>query len=309
MIKNKIAVIGVGYWGTKKVKEYLNLGIKPFVCDIDPQRLSFVKKKFGIKSVTTDYRDFLSNPDIVAFDICTPNETHYKICRDALKEGKNVLLEKPMTLNSKDAKKLVKIAEKNDLILMIGHIYRYNQAMKDIQEMIKKNFFGEIYYMNYTWTDRIEPKSNDIIFDLGSHTIDILHFLFNKYPEKVTCISNPHEKRLEIAFLNLQFDDIVCNAELSWVSPIKKREIFLVGKKRSVRVECADQRIFVYDKTTKELKVKRNNTIRDELIHFLDCIYGNKKPKTDGRMGFKIIKVLEYVKKSLKKKKTVKIRL
>ena len=308
MKRNSIAVVGIGNWGSKKVEEYMNLGLEPFICDIDPQRLSFIKKKFGIENVTTDYKNFLSDSEIVAIDICTPNETHYEICKDALKSGKHVFLEKPMTLNSRNAEELVKIAKKNDLVLIIGHIYRYNKAMMKVQRMIREGFFGKIVYINYTWSDSIEPKTKDIVFDLGSHTIDILHFLLDRYPEEVTCVSN--SKNLDWAFMTLQFDDIVCNVELSWVSPIKKREIFLIGKNKSAKVECANQRIFVYDKKNmRELKIERNNTIRDELTHFLDCIYNNKKPRTDGEMGFKIIKVLEFIKKSLKEKRTVEVKL
>lgn len=305
-----IAVIGAGNWGLKIVKEYLRLKVNLSVCDINPKRLEFIKKKFRIKNTNTNYKKILSDPNIGAVNICTPSHTHYKICKDALESGKHVLLEKPMTLNYKNAKELVKIAKEKNLIFMIGHIYHYNQALINVKKMIKKNFFGKIFYIDYKWTDLVNSKLNDIIFDLGCHAIDILHFLLNKYPKYVTSISNSYVNKLDIAFITLKFNnDIISNIELSWLSPEKRREILIIGSKRCAKIDSLNQRIFIYNKGMKELKIKKNNTIKTELSHFLDCINNGKNPETDGKSGSEIIKILEFIKESLYENRTLKVSL
>jgi UDP-2-acetamido-3-amino-2,3-dideoxy-glucuronate N-acetyltransferase len=306
---NNVAVIGVGHWGSKIVREYLNLKVNLSVCDIDSKRLEFIKKKYKIKNTNTNYKKFLSDSKINAVNICTPSDTHYKICKDSLEAGKHVLLEKPMALSYKNANELYKIAKERNLILMIGHIFHYNQALINIKKMVENDFFGNIFYINYKWTDLIKFKVNDIVFDLGCHMVDILHFLLNKYPQYVTCISNSYKNKLDIAFITLKFNDIISNVELSWLNPEKKREILIIGSKKSAKVDCLNQRIFVYDKSMKELKVKKNNTIKTELSHFLDCINNRRNPETDGKNGSKIIRVLELIKKSLYENKTLKVRL
>ena len=146
MIKIKIVVIGAGRWGKKHIEEYLKIKDVElsWVSDLSKENLKLCEEKYNIKNVTTDYNDILSS-DIQAVSICTSNETHFEICKDALNAGKHVLVEKPLTLDSKKAYELVKIAKKSKKLLAVGHIFRYNNAINEVKKLVENNYFGELY--------------------------------------------------------------------------------------------------------------------------------------------------------------------
>ena len=127
-----------------------------WVSDLSEENLEFCKKNFSVKNVSNDYNDVLSS-DVEAVSICTSNETHYQVCKDALNAGKNVLVEKPLTLQSEKAFELVNLAKQKNKLLAVGHIYRYNNAINEVKKLIKKNFFGKLYYLRLQWTIQWMP--------------------------------------------------------------------------------------------------------------------------------------------------------
>jgi predicted dehydrogenase len=295
----KVGVVGVGYWGIKHVEEYSALNVNMSICDLNKERLELCKKKFRkVKQVTLDYNDILSDDTIKAVSICTPNETHYKICKDFLNADKHVLLEKPMTLSYKQAKKLVEIANEKNLVLMVGHIYRFNNAIRKIRELVVKNYFGNIYTIKLTWTNLEPVFDRDILFDLAVHPFDIINFIFGKNPKIVFCMAKPFRKRKgeEIAFINGKLNKAIVAIELSWLTPKKVRELVLVGSKASAFVECVKQEVKIYQNETNEMKtlnIKPNNTIRTELKHFLERVNNRKKSIASGEIGAEIIRLVE----------------
>ena len=118
-----------------KLQQWLDGVNLAMVCDLDEKNLKFCKDKYGIPHVTTDYKEVLESPDIDAVSICTSNETHYQICKDAFEAGKHALVEKPVTLNSKKAMELVELAKKKKLVFAVGHIFRFNNALAKIKEL------------------------------------------------------------------------------------------------------------------------------------------------------------------------------
>ena len=150
MVKHvNLAVIGAGYWGRKVIGEYLQLAEVDSafrlmqVCDLKEENLSHCRDTFGMDEarLSSDYEAVLKSPDIDAVHICTPNETHYRFGLQSLNEDKNVLLEKPMALSPMDAWKLCEVAESRHLCLQVGHIYRFNNALKKMQELINEGYF------------------------------------------------------------------------------------------------------------------------------------------------------------------------
>jgi len=317
-----IAVIGAGYWGKKVLREYLQLVRSDpkvdvaMVCDLEDGNLRCCREDFDITEakLTREYREVLGSDDVDAVHICTPNETHYQICKEALIADKHVILEKPMALRAKNAWELVAIAESKDLILQVGHIFRFNNALKMMRDLIAQNYLGNLYYLKLQWTTLMpSPLNRDIIFDLGPHPIDILNYLLKKWPIKVACEASAYRRKLleELAYITMEFErGLLAHIELSWLEPGKTRQATIVGSERTARVDCVNQSIGIYqngDRATFNLDVTRNNTILDEITHFKESVLRNQNSNNPGRVGAKTVAILESLRESIEKQSTVKI--
>jgi len=306
----KVGLIGAGYWGKKQVEEYFNLGVKLTVADLKKENLKYCKEKFKVK-VTTDYKDILADKNIEAISICTPNDTHFQICKDCLKHGKNVLVEKPLASTVEQGKELVKLAEKNKLILVVGHIYRFNNAIRKIKEMFDNGEFGKVYIIKLRWAN-LQPffEDRDVISDLVPHPFDIINYLFNRDPDEVSCVGNAYRRKdgVEAVFVNCRLDSTIINVELSWITPQKDRSLVIVGSKKSAFVDCLSQKISVYENDTGrsiKLPITPNNTIQDELNNFLTCVKNQNISIANGEVGVKVLKMIETVRRSLIEKRTL----
>ena len=319
-----VAVIGAGYWGKKVIKEYLQLARSnpevnlSMVCDLKDENLRYCNEVLHIpeKKLIRDYKEALSSSDVDAVHICTPNETHYTICKEALSADKHALLEKPMALHAKHAWELVGFAESKRLILQVGHIFRFNNALKMMRDLIAKNYFGDLYYLKVQWTTLMpSPLNRDILFDLGPHPVDILNYLLKKWPIKVDCKARAYRRKLleELAYIAMEFDGgLLAHVELSWLQPGKVRQLTIIGSERCASVDCLNQSVGIYengDGGRFNLDVTRNNTILDEVSHLVESIHGNTNSDNPGSVGAKNVAILEGLRRSLEQEGTVKVDL
>jgi predicted dehydrogenase len=315
-----IAVVGAGYWGKKIIGEYLRLSRDnpnielSMVCDLADKNLDYCKKVLGIpkKNLTRSYQNVLCSSKIDAIHICTPNETHHKICKEAILAGKHTLLEKPMALQARDAWELVVTAEQRGLILQVGHIFRFNNALKRMRDLVAREYFGTLYYLKLQWTTFMSsPMNRDIVFDLGPHPVDIVNYLLNKWPVRVTCKAEAYRNRslYELAYATMEFDGkLMAHMELSWLQPGRVRQATMVGSKRAATVDCVNQTIGIYkdgDGNLSSLSVTPNNTMLDEISHFVKSVANGHNGRNSGVIGAKNVDVLERLSKSVEENKTV----
>lgn len=324
MRKINVGVIGAGYWGKKIVHEYLQLSKQNSlvdlyaVCDILEDNLKCFES-YGIPCMTKNYKETITSSNVDAVNVCTPNETHYQICRDALEAGKHVLVEKPMTLNSAEAYELVELARKQNLVLSVGHIFRFNNALRMTRDLIKGGFFGNVFYLRLQWTTLMPPMdSRDIITDLAPHPFDILHFLLGTWPLRITCKAKGYRRKLEeLAYVVAEFDNgVMAHIELSWLSPGKTREVHVIGSDRCAKIECLSQDMKVYQNNGfHDAYVKRNDTIEEELEHFIFCIQNNSVVKdcyineSNGLVGAHVVRLLELARKSVDQERTESVNI
>ena len=324
MSKINVGVIGAGYWGKKIVAEYNQLAKRDplvnlhAVCDLSDENLTFCKAKENVSYVTKYFDDVLESKEIDAIHVCTPNETHYELCRAALSAKKHVLVEKPMTQHSGEARKLVDIANTNNRVLSVGHIFRFNKAIETIQNLVQNDFFGDLYWIKLQWAT-LTPIMNgrDIINDLAPHPFDILNYVLGKWPTKITCKAKAYRNKdfEETAYIIAEFDNnLMANIELNWLSPGKVRELSIMGSKRFAKIDCLTQEIEVFeDDEWRDVPVERNNTIGTELEYFIRCIQGNKVPvknvshENNGVMGANVVRLLEVTRESMKEARTKRI--
>ena len=300
----KVAVIGTGYWGKKHVEEYLNLGHDITICDESKKNILYCKEKFkGIKIKKID--EILNDKEIQVVSICTPNETHFEIAKQCLEFKKHVFLEKPIATNLDDANKLEKISNDNKLVLQIGHLYRFNNSILEAKKIIDNNSFGTVHSVYFSWTN-FEPIFTDrgIILDLGIHPVDIIDYIFGGSSQKIKCRGwGIRQNNPEFAIINYQLmtskkELIFVNIELSWLNPIKKREMTIQSNDNTLNVQCVDQKILLINNKSKnqeEIEIKANNTIQDELSFFIDMCKNKRiilEPYPNSKIGKNILNII-----------------
>lgn len=262
-----VAVIGVGYRGKKHVEVYVALGADVTVADLNEENLKFCAEEYPVET-TKDYRDILTNKKIKPVSICTPNETRYNIAKDRLESGKNVLVEKPLAMTIEHGEELIDLAKDNSSTLAVGHIFRFNNAIDKVKDMIESYELGEIRLVKLKWTN-VKPFFGDrnVIFDLAPHPFDIINYPLKRNPDEVSCIGNAcrrsESKGVKAVFINCMLGEGIRNIELSWLTPPKMRELVVVGSNKSVLVNCTAPIVKVVENgKSYNLEIIPNNTIK-----------------------------------------------
>src|SRR6266581_4619519 len=227
-------VIGWGYWGPKIAR---NLDSLPqakvtMVADLDARRLAPLSMKHSGIQTTTQIEDvFRSEVDGVV--IATPVRTHYQLAKQALLQGKHVLVEKPLTANVAEAEELVALAEEHQRILMVGHTFEYSPAVNELRKMIQSGDLGRIYCVEAERLNLGLFRSDiNVIWDLAPHDISILLNILGQTPKQVTIQAHAHlQPRIQdIAHLDLEFaDGMTAHIHVSWLHPCKVRRVTVIG--------------------------------------------------------------------------------
>ena len=324
----RVGVIGCGYWGPKLARNFHELpGSRlTMISDLRDDRLADVKEAYPHVTTTRNCQD-LFGEGIDAVVIATSVNTHYNLAKMALLAGKHVLVEKPLTLHSAQARELTDLAEERGLTLMVGHTFEYNPAVEMVREIVQSGEIGNVYYLNATRVNLglLQPDIN-VMWDLGPHDISMIRFILGTEPTKVsahgTTYINTARGLHEVVYMNMFFpDQIMANLRLSWLHPVKQRRLTIVGsKKMLVYDDIADDKIVIYDKgvevpaysiTEAEFSASYRHgekmiypllwvePLRVECIHFLDSIRNGTQPRSNGEDGLKVIKVLETAQRSL----------
>jgi UDP-N-acetylglucosamine 3-dehydrogenase len=307
-----VAVIGSGYWGRKFVGEYLAAEQKGKlkllkVCDqsiaaLGATLVSRETAKIGEERLTQNLSDVLDDQEITAVHIATPSPTHYEIARKALEAGKHVLVEKPMTLKPSESHELVELARSRGLVIQVGHIYRFNAALRLAREIVDRGELGKLFYIRIQWTDQAFFPDRDIIFDLGPHPIDILNQLLGTWPGQLTGMTRGFRgDQGEVAYIIAEFpNDVFAHVELSWLHPNKIREVTIVGSAQTLVVDCLKQSVFrSRDDTREQLAVSVSNTMQSEIDCFVDSMVRGDSPSESGPIGARTVEVLDAIRSSI----------
>lgn len=325
----RIGVIGYGYWGPNLVRNFAELkGAEvAAVADLDGKKLDLVNKRFPAVKTTTDFQELLRDPKIDAIAIATPVNTHFELGMAALKAGKHVWLEKPMTETSLQARQLVDTAEKKKLVLHIDHTFIYTGAVKKMADLIKGGELGKILYYDSTRVNLgLFQRDVSVISDLAVHDFSILDHLLGEQPTAVSAGGINHFPGTpeNLAYITLFYDSgAIAHVNCSWLAPVKVRTVLIGGAKKMIVYDDLQpsEKLKVYDKgvsftddpaqiyqmrvgyRTGDMwapKVDESEALRVEGEHFIDCIENKKTSQTDGRLGLRVIEVLEAATSSMK---------
>lgn len=324
-----IAIVGLGYWGPNLLRSFLNIPGSPvrYCCDLKTEVLQEVKRRFPHILTTTDFNEIISNPTIDAVVLATPTKTHFTLAKKAINAGKDVLIEKPMARNSKEAWQLVQLAEKNKRILMVDNVLLFNPAVLKIQELIDRGEVGKILYIDSTRTNLgLFQKDINVIFDLASHEFSIIQFILKDMPRTISITGKSHvNKEIDVAYITAEYPkNILAHVHVTWLSPLKVRRMLIVGSKKMILYDDNEpsEKVRVYDKgiikekspnSQGQLKIgyrvgdvwSPNIEIADPLTllaqSFIDAVSTRRVVRSGGKFSAEIIEILESATKLFNK--------
>lgn len=323
----KVGVIGCGYWGPNLIRNFVELpGSEVLaVADFRQERLEHIKSRYPNITVTRDYRELFTRP-LDAIVVATPPATHFSLAQECLKHGRHVLVEKPLTLNSRDAEALIETAETRGLTLMVGHTFEYNPAVRELKRLIDEGELGQIYYVDAVRVNLgLFQPDLDVLWDLAPHDLSILRYILGRDPISVRAqgAANIFKGKHDIVYLSLLFPgDVLAHIHVSWLDPRKVRRFTVVGSQKMVVYDDVEtlEKIRIYDKgvcappytdTYGDFQCSYRygdvvipnipfvEPLRLQCQHFLDCIANGTPPQSCGRVGLQVVKTLEMTEKSL----------
>lgn len=308
----KLAIIGCGKWGLNHIKTaYKILGNNLLsVCDINSSKAEQISR--GIK-FTSDINDILNNDEINAVIISTSAETHFEIAKECLIAGKNVLVEKPITLLSKEACELVNIAKERELKLMVGHVLLYHPAVINMKEKINNGVIGKLQYIysNRLNLGTIRSEEN-ILWSFAPHDISIIQFLTDSKPiyigAKGAALVQENIEDTTLTYLKYP-DNIHAHIFVSWLHPFKEHRVVVIGDKGMLVFEDSlkNEKLKFYkkgfnlvngspekfDSDYEVINYPDRAPLEEEQKHFFDCIINDRTPRTDGVHAKEVLEVLE----------------
>ncbi len=277
------------------------------ICDHHLEHAKALSKQYHIPAVG-NYRQLLGKVEAVS--ICTPTVTHAEIGQFFLKNGVHTFIEKPITYTLEEADLLINLAQKNNLKLQVGHVERFNSAFVAIAPLAANPLFVECHRLNL-----FPHRSLDIgvVMDLMIHDIDIILGLVQSSIKDIQAVGiNVLTDKEDIANARLTFTNgCVCNITASRVSPEVTRKIRMFIPNAYISLDYAKQEAFIYTKDShgihrKSLPIEKEEPLKKELEHFIDCIREDKKPLVSGVEAKQALKVaLEITQKIWEHKKSI----
>jgi predicted dehydrogenase len=324
-----IGVIGYGYWGPNLVRNFSELDEARVhtVADLNPQVLDIVAKRYPATKTTTDTMAMIHDPEIDAVAIATPVSTHFSLALAALRAGKHVWLEKPMTETSLQARALVDEAEKRGLTLHIDHTFIYTGPVVKMRELVQSNTLGKSLYYDSTRVNLgLFQRDVNVISDLAVHDFSILDYVFGEHPVAVSASGINHYPGTpeNLAFITLFYDSgFIAHVNVSWLAPVKVRNILIGGTEKMITFDelQPSEKLKIYDKGVsftddpKQIhemrvgyrtgdmwapKVDNVEALRVEAQHFCDCVATGKSSISDGQFGLRMVEVIEAATSSMR---------
>ena len=323
-----VAQIGCGYWGPNVLRSFTaqpDCWVK-LVAEINIERQEYVRANFPRSEVVLDINPVLADPEIDAVIVATPATSHYLIAKRVLESGKHVFVEKPLATSTKEADELVSIAAANKRILMVGHTFLYNAAVRYAKKLLDDGGLGQLYYI-YSQRLNLGQVRTDVNawWNLAPHDVSILlHLMNGELPSSVSAVGVSYiQPGIEdVVFATLKWESgITGHVHVSWLDPGKTRKMTLVGSRKMVIYDdVSDDKIVILDKGVEVVpkigekmdydqsdsyqlihrtgdiwlpKISFQEPLKVEAAHFLDCLQTGKTPLTGPQHARDVVNILE----------------
>lgn len=321
----KIAVVGCGYWGKNLVRNFADLGVLHSVCDASADLAASTSTTYGVPAYT--FEKVLST-DIDGVVIAAPAAQHYDLTQKALKAGKHVFVEKPLSLKVDEAKKLCDLSVQVDRHVMVGHLLQYHPAFLELKQLIAKGNLGRLQYI---YSNRLNlgkfRNEENILWSFAPHDISMILGLAGDLPESVyatgACHLNPRIHDVTTTHLAFR-NGIQAHIFVSWLHPYKEQKLVVVGDRGMAvfddglawgeKLRLYPHQVNWVDGVPQPEKADMvhvpldvSEPLKIECQHFIDCITNNTQPRTDGAEGLRVLQVLDAAQHSLHSHAPVKL--
>lgn len=321
-----IGVIGCGYWGPHLIRNLHALTDAEVlgVADRRPDRLEYVGRSYPAVHLFSDHEQLLQT-DIDAVVVASPIHTHYTLTKDALLAGKHVLVEKPLATSAIEAAELIKLARRHGRLLMAGHTFVYNPAVRELRRLVQAGELGRIYYGDAARLNLgLFQRHVNVAWDLAPHDISILMYVLDENPVMVSARGSRCVQAdvFDVCYLEILFSaGTSANVHVSWLDPDKVRRLTLVGDRRMVVFDDVSSaaKLRIYDSGVEcpatdsygefELGYRHGQIVipyidwreplRLECEHFVHCVRSGDQPLSDGEQGLAVVAALEAADRSL----------
>jgi predicted dehydrogenase len=329
----RLGIIGLGYWGPNYARVLHELGRSTlaWACDARADALDLIRARYPEARLTTDAAEVLSDPEVDAVIVATPTSTHAELTLAALASGKHVLCEKPLAFTAAECDRVIEAAASAGRVLMVGHTFIFNPAVRRMKELVSNGVVGGIRYCHAARTG-LGPIRQDVnaLWDLAPHDVSIILDLFDRDPVEVVAVGESYlrEGTEDVVFVTLRLEDhVLANIHVSWIDPHKTRRLTVIGERQMLVFDdvAADEKLRLYDRgasyeTTAERargaeygeykaivrdgdivipKVPPTEPLKEQTAHFLDCCEHGLEPETNGAAARRVVAVLEAASASL----------
>jgi predicted dehydrogenase len=323
-----VGIIGCGYWGPNLVR---NFGACPQtqivgVYDTSPARLEAIGRTYPFLKLVNTEEQFLELP-IKAAAIATPVSTHYSLARRCLEAGLHVMVEKPLTSNTHDAQSLVELAERQGRVLMVDHTYLFANPIRMIKKLLLEGELGELYYIDSIRINLgLFQRDINVVWDLAPHDLSIASFLLGAEARSISAWGCAHANPdlEDVAYVNVDYGDrMMASFHVNWLSPVKVRQMIFAGSRKSLIYNELNtvEPIKVYDRgielgqNAEEWRklmisyrtgdiwsphIEPGEPLQAAVAHFAECIRDGKAPVSDGRLGLRVVRLLEAATRSIR---------
>ncbi len=323
-----IGLVGYGYWGpnlARCVSESAGCRLAA-VADASEKSRERAGQRHPYAQLYKGWEEMLADPAVDAVLIATPVRTHYDIAAAALAAGKHVLVEKPITETAEQAQRLVDLANRDGLTLMVDHTFIYTAAVRKIRDLIADGTVGDVYYYESTRINLgLFQGDVNVIWDLAVHDFAILEYILDAEPVSITAVGagHIHHDQESLAHLSVRFDNgTLAHINVNWLAPIKVRRTLIGGSRRMIVYDDLEpsEKIKVYDRGVQlaadpqkanEVRISYRTgdmwapqlSAREALLgvieDFVGSINGEKRPTSSGVSGLRVVRMLEAAAQSL----------
>src|SRR5215831_12862306 len=319
MVTNKIACIGAGYWGKNLVRNFTALGVLAWVCESDPLKRAQLAAAYPTAQFTDTVDQILADSEIAGVAIATPAETHSELTRRVLLAGKDVLVEKPLSLSIEEGRQLVALACERQRVLMVGHLLWYHPAVLKLRELVEE---GELGRIQYIYSQRLNlgkiRREENILWSFAPHDISVILGLVGEMPDVIQAQGGNylHERIADVTVSLLSFPSgIKAHIFVSWLHPYKEQKLIVVGDRKMAVFDDVEERdkLLLYSHTihwknhvpipsraeAQPVPFDPREPLQAECAHFLECIQTRQTPRTDGHEGLRVLTVLQRCQEAL----------
>ncbi|WP_315919364.1 Gfo/Idh/MocA family oxidoreductase [Mesorhizobium sp. SP-1A] len=314
-----IAHVGYGYWGKNLARNFAELGVLTAVVDFDPRAAEAAAKAHGARAAS--FEEVLADPAIDGISIASPAELHFSQAKAALEAGKNVYVEKPLSLDVAEAEQLCALADRRGLRLMVGHLLQYHPIYVELRRLVREGALGRLLYV---YSNRLSlgkfRREENVLWSFAPHDISMILGLFGSEPHHVSAQGNVSFTPgvADMVTMQMHFPEGGSgHVQTSWMHPFKEQRLVVIGEKAMAVFEDSlpdwNEKLKIYRHAidtggpvpvptkaeAEPVAAPQSEPLKAECRQFIEAIDKKVTPVTDGAEGLRVLRVLDKAEKAL----------